>query len=103
MGNIFAQLSPKAMENFNKMCADSFVDGKLTVKEKELITLAIAISVRCQACIEAHAAGCINAGCTLEEISEMVEICVIMQGGPGFAFGNIALEAAEKALASKQQ
>lgn len=101
MENIFAQTSPQIMEDFGNMCAHAFKDGKLTVKEKELITLAIAISVRCQGCIDAHVAGCVNAGCTLEEISEMVEICVLMQGGPGYTFGNIALNLAEKLIAQK--
>lgn len=95
------KLSPKLMGEFQNMCATGFRDGKLSVKEKELIALAIGICVRCNACIETHAAGCINAGCTLEEIAEMVEVCILMQGGPGFAYGETALAAAEKALFNK--
>lgn len=83
---------------FNETIAASLKDGKLSLKNKELIALAIGICVRCQACIEHHVKGAVEAGCTMEEIAEMVEVCILMQGGPGTAFGTLALTLAEEML-----
>lgn len=101
MAGIFEQWCPETKANFDAMCKHAFREGALTTKEKELITLAIGICVRCGACIETHAQKCIDAGCTMEEIAEMVEICAVMQGGPGTAFGSMALQQAELAMKNR--
>ena len=67
-------------------------------KEKELIALAIGITVKCDGCIVHHTKGCIDAGCTIEEISEMMEVCVAMGGGPATVYAGKSLRIAEELL-----
>ena len=80
------------------MCGEIFKDGKLSLKEKELIALAIGITVKCDGCIVHHTKGCIDAGCTIEEISEMMEVCVAMGGGPATVYAGKSLRIAEELL-----
>ncbi|MCI5674815.1 MAG: carboxymuconolactone decarboxylase family protein [Ezakiella sp.] len=73
-------------------------EGYLTVKEKELISLAIAIAVRCDACIKYHSGAAVKAGCTMEELAEMAAVCIVMGGGPSSASSRTALELCQKAI-----
>ncbi len=59
-------------------------DGALSVREKELIALAIGLSVRCSPCINLHVEKCLKAGATGEQILEAAGVAVMMQGGPSF-------------------
>ncbi|MDU7560006.1 MAG: carboxymuconolactone decarboxylase family protein [Finegoldia magna] len=45
-----------------------------------------------------HTKGCIDAGCTIEEISEMMEVCVAMGGGPATVYAGKSLRIAEELL-----
>lgn len=95
---LFGEHLPDVAKNFSSMCGEIFKDGKLSLKEKELIALAIAITVKCDGCIVHHTTGCVEAGCTMEEISEMIGVCVAMGGGPSKTFAGKALQLAEELL-----
>lgn len=95
---LFRENLPGVTENFSDLCGTVFKDGKLSLKEKELIALAIAITVKCEGCIVHHTTGCVEAGCTMEEISEMIGVCVAMGGGPSKTFAGKALQLAEELL-----
>ena len=95
---LFGEHLPDVAKNFSGMCGEIFKDGKLSLKEKELIALAIAITVKCEGCIVHHTTGCVEAGCTMEEISEMIGVCVAMGGGPSKTFAGKALQLAEESL-----
>jgi AhpD family alkylhydroperoxidase len=59
-------------------------DGALSVREKELIALGIALAQRCTPCINLHVQGCIKAGAAREQVLEAAGVAVVMQGGPAF-------------------
>jgi len=59
-------------------------DGALSKREKELISVAIALSVRCEPCIHLHVKSCLEAGATREQVLEAAAVAVVMQGGPTF-------------------
>lgn len=63
----YADLSetiPDTAAAFGKLIEDATREGALTVKTKELIAFAIAISVRCDGCIAHHAHAGLHAGAT---------------------------------------
>lgn len=60
--------------------------GALTVAEKELIALGIALAVRCENCIYAHVRAAKIAGATREQILEAAGVAVMMQGGPTYTY-----------------
>ncbi|MGD9721240.1 MAG: carboxymuconolactone decarboxylase family protein [Pirellulales bacterium] len=59
-------------------------EGALTVREKELIALAIGLAMHCRGCINLHTQGCVKAGASREQILEAAGVAVMMQGGPAF-------------------
>ncbi len=70
-------------------------DGALTVKQKELIALAIGLAVRCEPCIYLHVQKSLDAGATRQEILETASVVAMMQGGPGFVYVPKVLDALE--------
>ena len=54
------------------------------------------ITIRCEGCIISHVNDCKNAGVTLEEIYETIEVAILMGGGPSVMYGGIAAECAEE-------
>lgn len=87
---------PTEISSFFEFTGKVYKDGVLDVKTKELITLGIAISARCEVCIEAHVAKFIAMGGTKEELGEVVAVAVAMGGGPSTIYGGKALEAFEQ-------
>ena len=69
--------------------------GALTVKQKELIALAAALTARCEPCINLHIQKALAAGATREEILETAGVCIMMTGGPGFTYVPKVLDAME--------
>ncbi|RLK63430.1 carboxymuconolactone decarboxylase family protein [Atopobacter sp. AH10] len=88
-------------EGFMDVHKNAISAGKLSVKEKELIALGIAIAIRCEGCILAHTHAAVEAGATLEEISETVDTVILMQGGPGVVYSGKAIAMAKEFLENK--
>ncbi|NAZ27677.1 MAG: carboxymuconolactone decarboxylase family protein [Thermogladius sp.] len=56
-------------------------------KTKELMSLGIAIAVRCEPCIQWHLAEAFKAGARLEEVYDVIKVAVCMGGGPALMYG----------------
>lgn len=80
-------------KGFHDLHNASLAEGALGTKEKELIALAIAVSKQCADCIGFHVKAAIRAGATRDEVAETVNVCVMMNGGPGYMYGAKAIEA----------
>lgn len=92
---------PDCMAAFAQLHKAASGEGALSSKIKELIALAIGITVRCDGCIAFHVHDALNAGATREEILETIGVAVLMGGGPSVVYGTEALEALDQ-LAAKQ-
>jgi AhpD family alkylhydroperoxidase len=84
------------MAGFGQLHKQVFPDGALTTKAKELITLAISITGRCEGCIAVHVRAALRAGATRQEIAEAIGVAIYMGGGPAVVYGCEALEAVEQ-------
>lgn len=84
---------PGPMSGFSQLHQEAISNGALSTKIKELIALAIAITVRCDGCITFHVHDAIKTGATHEEIVEAIGVAVLMGGGPSVVYGSEALEA----------
>lgn len=71
-------------------------DGALSAKFKEIIALAIAITVRCDGSIACHVHDALASGATRPEIAEAIGVAVLMGGGPSTIHGSEALVALEQ-------
>jgi 4-carboxymuconolactone decarboxylase len=87
--------TPETMRAFGTMFQKLMGEGALSVREKELIALAIGMAIRCEPCIYSHLEKAIEAGATREQIIEMAGVVVTMQGGPGYVYVPKLLEALE--------
>jgi AhpD family alkylhydroperoxidase len=85
-------MTPETHAAFKALHAAALRPGTLDLKTKELIALACSVARMCEPCIEHHAAAAKRAGVTEEEVREMVDVCVLMGGGPGTSYGRKALE-----------
>lgn len=84
---------PSEMKGFNELHEAVISEGALSVKTKELIALGIAITVRCDGCIDYHIKNSINAGASSPEILETIGVAILMGGNPALIYGCEALEA----------
>jgi AhpD family alkylhydroperoxidase len=87
------KLSPNVMNTFMDLHKTSTKDGALSKKFKELIALAIGITVRCDGCIAFHVNDALKAGATNEEIIETIGVAIMMGGGPSVVYGSQAIKA----------
>lgn len=84
---------PGLMQAFSSVGKAVYPDGVLNNKTKELIALAIGVTVRCDGCVAHHAMACLDKGATREEVVEAIGVAVHMGGGPSMVYGAEALEA----------
>ena len=87
--------APDGVKGFGGLFAAVMKDGALTLREKELIALAIGLAMRCEPCINLHTQKSLEAGATREQIMEAAEVAVVMQGGPTFTYLPKVVEALE--------
>ena len=73
----------------NKELADKFFDyyntvmkeGALSAREKALIALAVAHTLKCPYCIDAYTSTCLEKGADEEQMSEAVHVAATMSAG----------------------
>lgn len=92
MGELRAQM-PETMSAFNALHQAATKAGALDTKTKELIALAIGITVRCDGCIAFHIYDALRSGASREEILDTIGVAVMMGGGPSVVYGAEAMEA----------
>jgi len=78
--------APATAIAFGTMFRKLMGEGALSVREKELIALAIGMAVRCEECIYSHVEKAVQAGATREQILDVAGVIVMMQGGPGYVY-----------------
>jgi AhpD family alkylhydroperoxidase len=67
--------------------------GALSLREKELIALGIALALRCEPCIWSHVEKCLKAGATRQQVLDAGSVAIVMQGGPAYTYIPKLLEA----------
>ncbi|WP_026673574.1 carboxymuconolactone decarboxylase family protein [Alkalihalobacterium bogoriense] len=77
----FTQKMPEIAKQYNAFTEACFAEGKLSKKEKQLIALGISIYGQDEYCIIYHTKGCLDQGCTEEEILEAVGVTAAFGGG----------------------
>ncbi len=77
VGKHNAPLFKKFMEWYNL----ALEPGTLTKREKVLIGVAVAHTIQCPYCIDAYSKSCLEAGMSLEHITEAVHVASAIRGG----------------------
>ena len=87
--------APATVNGFMGLFSKVMGDGAMTVREKELVALGIAVAVQCEPCIRLHVQKCLAAGATKEQIIESASVAVMMAGGPAFTHLPMVIETLE--------
>jgi len=85
------ELAPEPMAAFDALNAAVFKDGALTVKVKELIAVAVAVTTQCPYCIDAHAKKAKAAGATEAELTEATMVAAALRAGGAVTHGTHAI------------
>lgn len=92
-----AKAIPQVTSDFVKrLMPNALKDGALSIKEKELIALGIAICATCDYCIAIHVKKCLEAGATKVEIAEACGVAIMMGGGPALTYSTFVVRAIEE-------
>ncbi len=91
----YGQQFPEISSSFMGLMGSVMEDGAISGKQKELIAIGIAVSLRCVPCIQAHVQGALGMGATKEEIMEASNVAILMSGGPGMAHTMEVMKAIE--------
>jgi len=57
-----------------------FKDGRLSMKEKELIAIAVICVLKCEECLDTHVAKAVELGTTKDEIREAMLVSLYLAG-----------------------
>lgn len=88
---VMNKLIPQTAAAFADLSKAAKDGPALSVKEKEYVALGIAISQRCEPCINFHVEALMKAGATREELGEVLAMCIQMGGGPALMYAGHAL------------
>ena len=85
----------KVYRSFLDMEKNTYVDGALKKKDKELIAIGISVAQNCESCMEWHISQAFADGASEDEIMEAVEVGIEMSGGPGTVAARFAMNVLE--------
>ncbi len=80
------ELVPDVMRGFGGMFQAIMKKGALSVREKELIAVAIGVALRCAPCVDLHVQASLKAGATREQILEAAGVAVVICGGASLTY-----------------
>ncbi len=89
---------PGPMSGFARLHRKAVEDGVLPAKVKEMMALAISITVGCDGCIAYHVHDAVQAGASRQELLETIGVALLMGGGPGSIYAAHAMDAIEQFL-----
>ena len=88
-------LKSPVYQAFLEMEQAAYSDGALPKKTKELIAVGISVVIDCESCMQWHIEQAAQAGASLREVLEAVEVGIEMGGGPATVSARFALEVME--------
>ncbi|WP_250465519.1 carboxymuconolactone decarboxylase family protein [Caballeronia sp. GAFFF2] len=90
---VFQQNHPRMLSAFSELNEAQTGTGKLDAKTRELISLAVAVTTRCDGCIGSHAMAAVKAGASMEEVSEALGVAIALNAGAAYVHSLKALDA----------
>lgn len=89
----FGKQSPDVVRGLITMDNAAAKTGHLEPKIHELIALAVGITTRCDGCISVHTKKAVEAGASLEEISEALGVAIALNAGAALTYSARVIEA----------
>jgi AhpD family alkylhydroperoxidase len=87
------QLSPDTIKGYMALSAAGQKTDLLGAKVRELIALAVAVTLRCDGCIAVHTEAAIKRGATREEIAEALGVATTVNAGAALVYSARVMDA----------
>ena len=85
--------SPDIVRGYRGLSDAGQKTGKLDAKTRELIALAVSVTLRCDGCITNHTSAAIKNGATKEEIVEALGVAISVNAGAALVYSSRVLDA----------
>ncbi len=89
------KLSPDSVGGYMMASGAGAKTGHLDEKTRQLISLAVAVTTRCDGCISVHSERAVKNGATKEEIAEALGVAIAMNAGAALVYSARALDAVD--------
>ncbi|KZC20278.1 MULTISPECIES: carboxymuconolactone decarboxylase family protein [Rhodanobacter] len=95
MGRIgeLGRLSPDTLAGYQTLSRAGQKTGHLDARSRELIALAVAVSIRCDGCITVHTGEALKHGARREEIAEALDVAVVLNAGAAMVYSARVMDA----------
>jgi AhpD family alkylhydroperoxidase len=90
------KISPETVKGYQTLSAAGQKTNLLGPKVRELISLAVAVSVRCDGCITVHTEAAARHGASREEIAEALAVATAVNAGAALVYSVRVLDAFEQ-------
>lgn len=87
-----SKLAPEAMKGYMALSTSGDKAVTLDARTRELISLAVAVTTRCDGCIAGHVEAAIKHGVTKEEIAEAMGVAIAMNAGAALVYSTRVLD-----------
>lgn len=91
-----AGAAPEALKGFQALNTSAEKTTHLDAKTRELISLAVAVTTRCDGCIAGHVDAAIKHGVTKEEIGEALGVAIALNAGAALVYSAKAMDCFEE-------
>lgn len=92
----FGKLTPDSVKGYMTLSDANKAHSKLGDKMRELISIAVAVTTRCDGCITFHTDAALKAGASKEEIAEALGVAMAMNTGAAFVYSLRAMDAVKQ-------
>ena len=89
----FGQLSPDTVKGYVELSSAGSKKNLLGAKVRELISLAVAVTLRCDGCITVHTEAARRQGASDEEIAEALGVAVAVNAGAAMVYSARVIDA----------
>lgn len=93
-GKEFSALHPELAKGFGALSRGAATTTHLDAKTRELIALAVAVTTRCDGCIDVHVRKAQAAGASKAEMAEALGVAIALNAGAAFTYALHVLDAA---------
>lgn len=96
------ELAPDTMAAFQAFSRQTFTDGALSAKMKDIIAVAVAHVTQCPYCIRGHTESALKKGATEAELMEAIWVAAEMKAGAAYAHSLIAMDTMQQVREKSQ-
>ena len=94
-GKELSALHPELIRGYGALARGAASAKTLDAKTREFIAIAVAITTRCEGCIDAHVRKAKAAGATKQEIAEALGVAIALNAGAALTYSLHALDAVD--------